>query len=476
MLLLAALFVPEPRGAEASAGPGAPFVWGQDALWERLEADFETARASDCEAQRARIEAASRALDESLSALEGTARAPTDPAFRAVERALFELAPWVAACPAEAPAFATRVARMRTLVKDQSEAWDIDARASRETLYRLLYGGRAALEEVLLQIPDGTVPALLPGVDEPSATPSVTLHGVTLHSGDVLLSRGGAPTSAFIARGNDFPGNFSHVALLHVAEDGTPTVIESHIESGVGITTAERYLADVKLRIAVLRLRADHPAVRADPMLPHRAATSALERARAGHVAYDFAMDWQDPSTLFCSEVASAAYAPHGVRLWRGLSSMSSPGLTRWLGAFGVRHFTTLGPSDLEYDPQMRVVAEWRDPATLFADHLDNAVLDAMLTRAEAGDEVQYEHVKLPVARILKAYSVVLNLFGVVGPIPEGMSATTGLRVDWLRARHGAIRRGLEERVEVYRREHGRRPPYWDLVRLASEVEAVLPD
>ncbi len=226
----------------------------------------------------------------------------------------------------------------------------------------------------------------------------------------------------------------------------------------------------------MLRLRTDHPAVQADPMLPHRAATAALERARAGHVPYDFAMDWHDPSALFCSEVASAAYAARDVRLWRGLSSMSSPGLTRWLGTVGVRHFTTLAPSDLEYDPQMRVVAEWRDLSTLFADHVDSAILDAMLERAEAGERIDYDYVKLPVARLLEAYSAALNLFGRVGPIPEGMSATTALRVDWLRARHGAIRRELDSRVEAYRRELGRRPPYWDLVRLAREAEAAVPD
>jgi hypothetical protein len=297
------------------------------------------------------------------------------------------------------------------------------------------------------------------------------VHGVSLHSGDVLASRGGAPTSAFIARGNDYPGNFSHIALLHVSEDGTPTVIESHIESGVGTSTADEYLEDEKLRIMVLRLRPDHPALADDPMLPHRAATAALEAARSAHVPYDFAMDYEDPSEQFCSEVAFAAYRAEGVELWRSLSSMSGEGLTRWLAAFGVTHFETLAPSDLEYDPQVRVVAEWRDPDALWGDHLDDAVLDVMLEGAEDGDEVGYRYAKLPLARLLKGYSAVLNLFGAVGPIPEGMSAATGLRVEWLRERHGAIRSGLERRADAYREQHERRPPYWELVRLAREAD-----
>ncbi len=471
LLLVAALFTPESEAEVTPPAGRAPFAWGQDPLWDRLERDFDAARSEGCDALASRIASAGAELDASLDAIEAAHPPADDPVLARAERAVFELAPLAAACASEAPRFAERVTRLRQVVKDASARWDPDSRPARERLYRLLYGSRAALEEVLLQVPDGTVPALMRGADEPSEAPSTVVHGVTLHSGDLLLSRGGAPTSAVIARGNDFPGNFSHVALLHVSEDGTPTLIESHIESGVGTSSAERYLADPKLRIAVLRLRSDVPALRADPLLAHHAAQDALERARAGHIAYDFAMDYADPEKQFCSEVASSAYHGRGITLWRGLSSMSGEGLTRWLGAFGARHFVTHAPSDLEYDPQLRVVAEWRDPDTLFSDHLDNAVLDAMLEGAEAGDRVEYAYWQLPVARALKAYSVIANAFGGVGPIPEGMSATTGLRVDWLRARHTAIRAGLERRVEAYQREHGRRPPYWTLVRLAREAK-----
>ena len=66
-----------------------------------------------------------------------------------------------------------------------------------------------------------------------SATPSAEILGVIVHSGDILISRGGAPTSALIARGNDYPGNFSHVALVHIDEKtNSISIIESHIERG----------------------------------------------------------------------------------------------------------------------------------------------------------------------------------------------------------------------------------------------------
>ena len=46
------------------------------------------------------------------------------------------------------------------------------------------------------------------------------------------------------------------------------------------VANAEQYLADTKLRLMLLRPRADLPALRADPLLPHRAAEAMLARVR----------------------------------------------------------------------------------------------------------------------------------------------------------------------------------------------------
>jgi hypothetical protein len=291
---------------------------------------------------------------------------------------------------------------------------------------------------------------------------------VEVRSGDILVSRGGYPTSALIARGSDYPGNFSHVGLVHVApETGEISVIEAHIESGVAVATAETYLQAKKLRVMVLRPRADLPQLVADPLLPHRAAARALERARAGHIPYDFAMDYTDPSRLFCSEVASSAYRDLGVTLWTGLSTISRPGLRRWLAGFGVRHFTTQEPSDLEYDQQLVVVAEWRDPSALLQDHIDNAAVDAMLERADAGEDVSYAWYALPAARLAKAYSWVRGRLGGAGPIPEGMSAASALRHRAFVDRQRALAERLRGEIEHRAATQGYLPPYWTLVSIA---------
>ena len=472
VVLYGLLLIPEAQPPQPKGAGKQPFVWNRDAFWTGLEAKFLEARTLNSAEREARFNEALQQVHRALDAIGGTNFPPQSSAFDAVETEFFQLVPVAAACPNRLSDFMSAAGRLRDLVKWQSERWPMDSADARQRIYRLLYGGRAAVEEALLQSPQATNALQFnPSHDHP-LTPGAEVRGVMIHSGDILVSRGGAATSALIARGNDFPGNFSHIALVYVDEPTRKvSVIEAHIESGVGVRPMEAYLREAKLRIMLLRPRGHLPALAADPLLPHKAASLALSNALSRHIPYDFAMDHTDPAKQFCSEVASAAYRTQGVTLWTGLSHLSTPGVTAWLAALGVRHFETQEPSDLEYDPQLRVVAEWRDPGTLFKEHMDNAAIDAMLESAERGERLGYNHWLLPAVRIAKAWSVGLNCFGKVGPIPEGMSATTALRVDRLKTNLALINARLLEQAAKFKSERGYTPPYWELVRLAREAQ-----
>lgn len=473
LLLAGWLLVPAPAPPIPSPADARPYLWDRDELWSALEAEFSAARSAGCAATAERIDSGLAALAGDVEWLEAGNHPPGDERFDTLESNLFAVAPLVAACPGRVPDMISITGRLRSAMKRNSRHWDIGDEVARSRLYRMLYGARMTVEEILLQGGADAVPDLIPGTEVPSQTPSVVVRGLRVRSGDILVSRGGAPVSALIARGNDYPGNFSHIALLHVSEQQVASVIEAHIEVGVTVSTLDRYLADKKLRIMVLRLDDSLGPMQADPLLPHRAATAALAEASSRHVPYDFAMDYQDPGRMFCSEVAAAPYAELGVFLWTGLTTMSSRGTTAWLSALGVEQFETLGPSDLEYDPKVLVVAEWRNRQALFDNHVDSAVIDAMLEGAERGNRVEYEYGDLPAARAMKAYSVLLNAFGRAGPVPEGMGATTALQSRWLDDEHRAIKAGVLKQADAFKVEKGYVPPYWQLVAMArSEVEA----
>jgi hypothetical protein len=465
--LFGCLFVPAGSPTTLPPAEAEPFAWDQDDVWSALEAEFNATREAGCDSATDRIDAELDTLAQDVEWLDAGTHPASDQRFDALEQNLFAVASMLAACPERVVSMLDLVSRLRTALKRNSRGWDIGDATARKRVYRLLYGARMAVEEILLQQRLDDVPDLVRVTDVPSETPSVVVNGLRIHSGDILVSRGGAPVSALIARGNDYPGNFSHIALVHVSEEGEVSVIEAHIEIGVAIANIEQYLADKKLRIMVLRLDDSLAEIRADPLLPHRAATAALAEARERHIPYDFAMHYAEPTKMFCSEVASAPYADLGVSLWEGQTTMSSKGTTAWLSALGVEQFETYGPSDLEYDPKVSVVAEWRDREALFDDRVDNAVIDAMLEGAELGNAIEYDYWYLPVARVLKAWSLLLNVAGRHGPVPEGMSATTALRSQWLDDQHRAIKAAVLDDVAAFRAEHDYEPPYWQLFAMA---------
>jgi Permuted papain-like amidase enzyme, YaeF/YiiX, C92 family len=472
-LVYVALLFPEPTAPAVKGAGRQPFEWKQDQFWKALELKFLQARSAGCASLADDITSRCAAIDRLLGELSRERVAADDLRLPTLESNIVHLAPLIAACPQRLNDFIPLATRLRSELKKQSIHWDFNAVSTRKRIYRLLFGTRMAVEEVLLQAPSEiTIPELLPGDNEPSQTPSTTVHGAMVHSGDVFLSRGGAPTSALIARGNDFPGVFSHVALLHVDEKGgRASLIESHIERGVAIASIDEYLSDKKLRILVLRPRADLPALRKDPLLPHKAAAGALEKARQIHIPYDFQMDYKDHAGQFCSEVITAAYEPFNVNFWTGPTFISSPAVVTSLASFGVTHFETQEPAELEFDPQLVVVAEWRDRNTLAKAHVDDAVTDAMLESTQPGRSLSYNPWLLPVTRLAKAYSVVWNAFGKIGPVPEGMSATTALRVKKYRNDHTAIANVVLRSSEQFRNKSGYAPPYWELVNMAREAD-----
>jgi len=473
ILLFFLLLIPLPAPPPPPPSEANPFVWNQDDYWAYLESRFLNAGEMSSLALADSIHYGLAKAEALLDSCRRVPVEPSSPLLLDIEETIFELCPLVAAQTDQLPALIDLRNRIRQTIKNQSCRWAMESAESRDRLYRLLFGTRTAVEEVILQSDINLAPALMIGANEPSATPAAEILGITVHSGDIFVSRGGAPTSALIARGNDYPGNFSHVALLYVDENsGEAAIVESHIECGVAIASVDKYLHDTKLRILVLRLRADHPAVLADPMLPHKAAGLMLHRAQREHIPYDFEMNFQDSRRLFCSEVASDAYSRMGVNLWMGISNISTAGIRSWLTAFGVEHFITQEPSDLEYDPQLTIVGEWYNPETLYKDHLDNAVIDVMLEGADQGEQLGYDWYKLPIARLLKAYSLVKNLGGGTGPIPEGMNAAAALKNDRFSKRHAAISERLVQLAEDFQLANEYRPPYWELVKLARLAKA----
>lgn len=448
------------------------FAWNSDAHWQQMETLFRNAKQSPVKQADSALQGLKAKADQLLNHLVLEAPPVYDSSWIITENNFFTMAAYVAVRADELPWFISYYNSLRNLIKQRSQQWDMRTSTGRNTAYSLMYGMRAAVEEVLLQNDSAHISPAMLVKEEKSVTPATSIFGIEVHSGDLLVSRGGAEVSALISRGNDYPGNFSHVALVYVDDKTNKAyLIEAHIERGVAVSSVEQYENDKKLRFMVLRLRADLPAMQANPMLPQEAAKAAYDAALSRHIPYDFKMNFNDSSAMFCSEVASYAYRKKGIQLWQSLSTISSQGVVDWLHVFGVEHFVTQMPSDLEYDPQLSIVAEWRDPSTLFKDHIDNAVMDVLLEKANKGEQIGYDWWKLPLVRVLKGYCMLQNLFGRTGMIPEGMNATQALKNETFVAMHVKLKAKTEKLAQDFISKNGYRPPYWQLIKLATVAD-----
>ena len=95
-----------------------------------------------------------------------------------------------------------------------------------------------------------------------------------------------------------------------------------------------------------------------------------------------------------------------------------------------------------------------------------------MLEGAEIGERLKYKWYMLPIARILKGYSMIKNIWNAAGPIPEGMSATSALKNDYLSQQHSKIKECLITLSENFYQDNQYHPPYWELVNLARKAKS----
>ena len=219
--------------------------------------------------------------------------------------------------------------------------------------------------------------------------PKFTFDGIQdLKSGDIILSRGNAYSSAAIARIGNVDMQFSHLTLVYEREDGKMYTIEAHIEVGSVVAPLQTHVDQKNARTVVFRHK--------DQKLAHEAAKIMYKRVKKRqdkkkNVQYDFAMNYTDSSRLFCSEIVSEGFKKASEKLYN--STLDVPmyktkfnkGLIPFLNILGINidsknyeEFDTFGPGDIQFDPRFELVAEWRNPKKMKENRFKDAILTKM--------------------------------------------------------------------------------------------------
>lgn len=184
---------------------------------------------------------------------------------------------------------------------------------------------------------------------------------VTFQSGDVLIVRGLRHNSAAIARVGDIDSQFSHAAMIHVDEQGRTRVLEALIEEGAIISNLDYTLEHGLGRAVLFRHR--------DPDVAARAAERLFERFKASrsfggkHIFYDFSMELDDYSSLFCSKVIREGFdrASGGLIMLPTYPTSFRDAPKDFTDRIGVTAEISFAPGDMELETQFDAIAEWRD-------------------------------------------------------------------------------------------------------------------
>ena len=212
-----------------------------------------------------------------------------------------------------------------------------------------------------------------------------------LKSGDVILSRGNAFSSAAIARigSNDY--QFSHLSFVYKDPESKETyTTEAHIEIGSVVAPVIEHISGKNAREVVFRYQ--------DSDISHRASKNIYERVLAKQkskkvIQYDFTMDYKDDERLFCSEIISSGFK-HVLPeedYFPMFKSKFTSGMIPFLKTIGVpvtkENIATLdvfSPGDIQFDPRFELVAEWRHPKKMEENRIKDFILTKIFERMDA--------------------------------------------------------------------------------------------
>lgn len=227
------------------------------------------------------------------------------------------------------------------------------------------------------------------------------LNGVTVCQGDVLLSKGGAGSSNFIAKITDYPGNFSHAAIVYV-DAATKGVYlpESFIEDGVKLRSPkDEYENSSKAKLFIYRSKSSVTIGQAiqgvdqfvSMMIDRIGSNSYQDLAVKAALPYDFSMNGSDPSALACTEVVLQSYMmggatqtnPYPQELWSTANSSGQGSL--------VTDFLKIAPqfpapSDLELNPRYDLISLSFNLNKLGIDRQMIAMIDILIEKVEESD------------------------------------------------------------------------------------------
>lgn len=202
----------------------------------------------------------------------------------------------------------------------------------------------------------------------------------SLKTGDVLLMRGTAFSSAMISRVGEAPLTYSHMAMVYLdPANGKPYIIESMLNSGFKKTELKPEHFKDQARVSVYRSK--------DIELAKKAGEFGNAQYENGiktgkPLEYDITMGLEENCKYYCSKFVSWAY--NSVAKKTIIPEYPSRLLNKnrnYALSLGIPTSSTytFSPADIDLDTTFDFVYEYRNPNMTTALHMDDLIVDKML-------------------------------------------------------------------------------------------------
>lgn len=303
--------------------------------------------------------------------------------------------------------------------------------------------------------------------EKPSTWSNPKFEGFQLKTGDLMLIRGKSYVSAMIARIADEEGNFSHLAIVSEDKAGRKYVVEALIQYGVIVTPIEKWRQAEDSRVMLFRNPDEALAKKAGRyMYDH--AQGALDKKQG--IRYDFSMNDDDYSSLFCSEVARMAYdkASNGqVILPKFRSTVTKFKGNEYPRTLGVTKTSLFAPYDVEVDPRFDLVAEYRYMPLLRQVRMQDAVLQSVYGwMIEKGYNFHWEpkHAgKAYLAKMVRQFGVAKDTLPTYMPVD---SIKTNVQFE---AVASALEKNIYAKEGEFYKKNGYLPSFQDMLKMNEE-------
>ncbi|MFZ4714801.1 MAG: hypothetical protein ACOYL6_13875 [Bacteriovoracaceae bacterium] len=301
-----------------------------------------------------------------------------------------------------------------------------------------------------------------------------SIEPLELKGGDLLITRGLSFLSAMIARLGQRGTQFSHVVMVNQNEKTKELqTIESYVGAGVGFYNMDFALKNENARILWLRPKDKEIGAKANRIM----GKYVKDRIDNGNpIHYDYALDFNDHSTMSCAEVSQVAYekATDG--------EMSLPfyknevtGAQPLLDHMGIKGGETYEPGDMEIDPRFELMGEFQDLRLTRDSRQKDAIMTMMFKWMDEENYVLKDsfNSKLAGGIIFNArhsifWPLVKAAFGLDDfskEIPKAMLRTVTLLKDI----GGVMLKEVKEKDLAFEKEHGMPMNYMELYKVLED-------